>query len=88
MAYDHITWTMIGCRTVKSKISNLLKKLLKFPLLRGIYQKISCHLPTRFFFHLRNLYFVKNKVFITALRSESKHAMEDWDCLLKTFCHA
>ena len=46
---------------MKNNISRLLKKLIDLSLVRYVYQKISCHLPPKFVFHLRNLYFTKQK---------------------------
>ena len=61
---------------VKHRVSKLLKRLLEFSLLRGIYQKISCHLPAKFIFYLRNLYFTKQNdysFFVIKKPSNKKH---------------
>ena len=46
---------------MKSKISKVLRKLIDFSFVRYLYQKISCYLPAKFSFHLRNLYYAKQK---------------------------
>jgi radical SAM superfamily enzyme YgiQ (UPF0313 family) len=61
---------------VKNNISKLLKKLINLSFVRYVYQKISCHLPPKFIFHLRNLYFAKQQdysFFVIHKPSRKKH---------------